>query len=104
MVGWGLRRGGRRGEEGFGIAGEVRRAVGGVETLWENDEGGSCLCGFEDFGVCAGEVGGFIGACGVFVRSERFALEGRGSPVANCIRASFKGFFRRPVMLNAIER
>lgn len=37
MVGWGLRLGGRRGEEGFGVAGEERCTVRGIETFGEDD-------------------------------------------------------------------
>ena len=52
--------GGRGGEEGFGVGGEVLAAVRRIEAFGEDDEGGSCLGGFEDFGACVGEVDGLV--------------------------------------------
>ena len=49
-------------EQGFGILGEVGRAVGGVEAFGEDDQLGAGVGGFEDAGTGAGEVGGFVGA------------------------------------------
>lgn len=37
MESWGLSSGGGEGEEGFGVFGEIRGAVGGVEAFGEND-------------------------------------------------------------------
>jgi len=64
VEGGGLGRGGRAGEEGFGVGGEVLAAVGRVEAFGEDDEGGAGAGGFEDAGARSGEVGGFVGACG----------------------------------------
>lgn len=44
---------GWRGEQGFGVFGKVSGAVGGVEALRKNNQGGSCAGGFEDFGAGA---------------------------------------------------
>lgn len=63
MEGRGLLGRGRGREEGFGIFGKVRRAVGRVEAFREDNDFGTVAGGFEDLGVGAGEVGGFVGAC-----------------------------------------
>ena len=54
--------GGRGGEEGFGVRGEVLAAVGGIEAFGKDDEGGSCFGGLEDFGACVGKVDGLVSA------------------------------------------
>lgn len=64
VEGGGLGGGGRAGEEGFGVGGEVLAAVGRVEAFGEDDEGGAGAGGFEDAGARSGEVGGFVSACG----------------------------------------
>ena len=106
MVGGGLGWRRRGGEEGFGIIREVLRAVGGVEAFWEDDKGGACFGGLEDFGASVVEVGGFVGACkwggvsgGVEFVWGRFWGRGKEGPVANWIRASFRGFLRRVAIL-----
>lgn len=68
MEGGGLGGGGRAGEQGFGVGGEVLAAVGRVEAFREDDEGGAGAGGFEDAVTRSGEVGGFVGACGWGVR------------------------------------
>ena len=52
-----------RGEERFGVRGEVLAAIGRIEAFWEDDEGGPSLGCFEDARTSAGKVGGFVGAC-----------------------------------------
>ena len=52
-----------RGEERFGVGGEVLAAIGRVEAFWEDDEGSAGLGGFEDARTSPGKVGGFVGAC-----------------------------------------
>lgn len=64
VEGGGLGGGGRAGEEGFGVGGEVLAAVGRVEAFGEDDERGAGAGGFENAGARSGEVGGFVGACG----------------------------------------
>jgi hypothetical protein len=60
MERWRLRWGRRGREESFGVRGEELRAVGGVETFWEHDDGCAGGGGFEDFGMCVEEVCGFV--------------------------------------------
>lgn len=49
----GLFLGGRGGEQGLGISGEVGDTVGGIEALRKNYQGGTRAGGFEDFGAGA---------------------------------------------------
>lgn len=64
VEGFGLLGGGRGGEKGFGVFGEVLGPVGGVETFRQDDDFGAGGGGFEDFRARGGEVGGFGGAGG----------------------------------------
>ena len=57
MEGGALGLGGRGGEKGLGVAGEVLASVGRIEAFGEDDEGSAGLAGFEDAGAGAGEVG-----------------------------------------------
>ena len=43
MERWGLVFGGRRGEEGFGVFGEILGTVGRVEAFREDNQGSSSL-------------------------------------------------------------
>ena len=52
-----------RGEECFGVGGEVLAAIGRIEAFWEDDEGSSGLGGFEDARTSPGKVGGLVSAC-----------------------------------------
>lgn len=52
-----------RGEQRLRVAGEVLRAVGGVEAFGEDDDFGAFGGGGEDLCARIGEVGGFVGAC-----------------------------------------
>ena len=97
-----------RGEERFGVGGEVLAAIGRIEAFRKDDEGGPGLGGFEDARTSPGKVGGFVGACsGRFGFSYYYllgfctgvGLELRREPVASCTRASFSGFLRRPAIL-----
>lgn len=71
MVAGGLLFGRRGGLQSLGVGGEVLAAVGGVEAFGENDERGSGFGSFEDAGTSAGEVGGFVGTWGGWVREGR---------------------------------
>ena len=68
MEGGGLGGRGGGGEERLRVAGEVLRAVGGVEAFGEDDDFGAAGGGGEDLGARVREVGGLVGACGVCVR------------------------------------
>lgn len=98
-----LRRRGRR-EQRLGVRGEVRGAVRRVETFRQHDQGGTRARGFEHFGPRAREVEGFVGACrGKGERGDMLGLGVKGGvweglPVASWMRASFRGFFRRPAI------
>ena len=56
-----FRRG--RGEERFGVGGEVLAAIGRVEAFWEDDEGSPGFGSFEDARTSPGKVGGLVSAC-----------------------------------------
>lgn len=91
-----------RGQERLSIAGEVLRAVGGVEAFWEDDDFGALGGGGEDLGARVGEVGGFVGAWGGFVSIVDEEGGGGCIPLASCTRASLTGCFRTVDMVDRL--
>jgi len=63
MEGRGLVLGWWRGEEGFGVGGEVVAAVRAVEAFWQNDDVGARGRGFEHLISSMREILVLVGAC-----------------------------------------
>lgn len=78
MVGLRLLQGGGRGEQGFGVFGEVVAAIGRVETFGEHDELCAVAGSFEDEIPRVAEVDVFVGAGGDLDAGELDRLREHG--------------------------